>query len=337
MEKEEKKKSLQLSDVRKNPMDAKNLSGKHYFADLLAEGLRQGMLRPETVQRLQAESLEILAERVQMLYGGKSSSVRIEKAQELLESVFYTAGAFLKESEKPEDALELLQKTSLAELFQKGQHILQRRLLSARVMQQRLKKNLLPTPNVFYRATIVDGISGFFKLYRPELFAQETHITADYPAFFPEDDLCGIEFIEDYLEKLFCENLFCRCFEAERIHELLLGLDEDYTQIPMNLYEPVLTAALCCVLTGQPAGPLICDRSMLRHLLKGKNREATEGLLRAALPALCEQIPDFSRSEKTSERIYLQKSLPALAGTLFRSMQHDCLDKVVLLPRIPIR
>lgn len=337
MEKEEKKKSLQLSDVRENPMDAKNLSGKHYFADLLAEGLRRGMLGPETVQRLQAESLAILAERVQMLYGGKSSSVRIEKAQELLESVFYTAGTFLKEAEKPEEALNTLREMSLTELFRQGRRVLQRRLLRAKVMQQKLKKDLFPTPNVFYRATIREGMDGFFKLYRPELFAQETHITADYPPFFPEDDLCGIEFIEDYLTKLTCENLFCSSFDAERVHELLSGLEEDYAQIPMNLYEPVLTAALCCVLTGQPAGPLICDRGMLRHLLQGKTREATENLLRTALPALCEQIPDFSQSEKSSERIYLQKSLPALAGTLFRGMQHDCLDKVVLLPRIPIR
>ncbi len=332
-------------------IDAQRLSGKMFFTDLLAEGARQGMLDAADAGRIQAESLELLAESVKLLCGEKSSSVRVEKAQELLESIFYTVGAALKEFAEPETALQTLRESPLAELFQQGQHILRRRLLAAKVLQQQLIKNLFRTPHVFYRATITEGIDGFFKLYQPTLFAQETHITADYPVFLPQDDLCGVEFIETYLQKLTCENRFCCLFAPERVHALLRGLDEDYAQIPLNLYEPVLAAALCCVLTGQPARELICDRSILRGLLTGKSRKEIETLLREALPLLDAQLcgvsnspdsPDGQESRAPAAFLhgqsetahYLQESLPPLAGTLFRAMQHDCLDKVVLLPHL---
>lgn len=349
--KEDGRQSLPLTVGGGARIDAQRLSGKTFFADLLAEGARQGMLDAADAGRIQAESLELLAESVKLLCGEKSSSVRVEKAQELLGSIFYTVGTALKEFAEPEAALRTLRERPLAELFQQGQHILRRRLLAANVMQQQLKKDLFRTPNVFYRATIVEGINGFFKLYRPALFAQETHITADYPVFLPQDDLCGVEFIETYLQKLTCENRFCRLFAPERIHALLRGLDENYAQIPLNLYEPVLTAALCCVLTGQPAQELICDRGVLRCLLNDKSKREIETLLREALPLLLAELRSAADSSESPERQasraqaaflhaqsetarYLQESLPPLAGTLFRAMQHDCLDKAVLLPRL---
>ena len=49
-------------------------------------------------------------------------------------------------------------------------------------MHDELTRSLFSTPNAFYRATHVDGIAGFFKLYRPALFAQETHITQIMPS-----------------------------------------------------------------------------------------------------------------------------------------------------------
>lgn len=55
---------------------------------------------------------------------------------------------------------------------------------------------MFATENVFYRTTAVEGIAGFFKLYRPSFFPQETPITADYPVFLPVTDASGAKFIE---------------------------------------------------------------------------------------------------------------------------------------------
>ena len=133
-----------------------------------------------------------------------------------------------------------------------------------------MKKALFPTANEFYRATLSDGIDGFFKLYRPAFAAQEIHITADYPTFFglPEKD--GVEFMEDYLRCLSHENRFLGCFAPETVHALLLGLDERYPQLILNLYGPVLAAALGCVLTRQSVARLRYDPAPAERPAGGK-------------------------------------------------------------------
>ena len=94
--------------------------------------------------------------------------------------MFYTVLLALKRCASPEEALTLLRQQPLDTLFAAGQKRLTRKVQAAHLMHDELTRSLFSTPNAFYRATLVDGIAGFFKLYRPALFAQETHITADY-------------------------------------------------------------------------------------------------------------------------------------------------------------
>lgn len=121
-------------------------------------GLRHGLLTEDDLRRLRAESLPLLRCQAERLTGGRSSSLPAETAE----------------------ALTLLQQQPLDTLFAAGQKRLTRKVQAARLMHDELTRSLFSTPNAFYRATLVDGIAGFFKLYRPALFAQETHITADY-------------------------------------------------------------------------------------------------------------------------------------------------------------
>ena len=143
-------------------------------------GLRHGLLTEDDLRRLRAESLPLLRCQAERLTGGRSSSLPAETAGALLDSVFYTVSLALKRCASPEEALTMLQQQPLDTLFAAGQKRLARKVQAARLMHDELTRSLFSTPNAFYRATLVDGIAGFFKLYRPALFAQETHITADY-------------------------------------------------------------------------------------------------------------------------------------------------------------
>ncbi len=143
-------------------------------------GLRHGLLTEDDLRRLRAESLPLLRRQAERLTGGRSSSLPAETAEALLDSVFYTVLLALKRCASPEEALTLLRQQPLDTLFAAGQKRLTRKVQAAHLMHDELTRSLFSTPNAFYRATLVDGIAGFFKLYRPALFAQETHITADY-------------------------------------------------------------------------------------------------------------------------------------------------------------
>lgn len=144
--------------------------------------LRHGLLTEDDLRRLRAESLPLLRRQAERLTGGRSSSLPAETAEALLDSVFYTVSLALKRCASPEEALTLLRQQPLDTLFAAGQKRLTRKVQAARLMHDELTRSLFSTPNAFYRATLVDGIAGFFKLYRPALFAQETHSTQIMPS-----------------------------------------------------------------------------------------------------------------------------------------------------------
>ena len=48
----------------------------------------------------------------------------------------------------------------------------------------------------------------------------------------------------EYLRRIQVENAFCIRFAPQYVHRLLCALTPDYANIPMNLFEPVLLAAL---------------------------------------------------------------------------------------------
>ncbi len=184
---------------------------------------------------------------------------------------------------------------------------------------------------MFYKSTLVDGLGAFFKLYRPEFSAQEIHITADYLAFLMQKDWKGIDFIERYLYALSCENRFLGCFDTSTVHRLLCGLDENYQQILMNIYEMVLTAALCCVLTGCPLQSLDVDRKAIERRFCDMNAEDIAALMAQAASALCTRL---HCSEGLAR--YIAASLPKIARSIQRALELGCLGAVVLEMRDPL-
>lgn len=297
--------------------DPAALRGRDYLISLLEEGRRCGLLSGEETARLLEQSLPILARQTAAWTRGAGSSVPLDRAQALLESVLYTAGLALKAYPTPAAALEALRREGLQALFEAGQRTLRRRLQTARTLHRRLCAGLFETPNVFYRATAVDGIGGFFRLYQPQLLAQETHITADYPVFLMPGDVTGVEFIGAYLAALDCENRLLSAFPARTVHRLLCRLEPEYDRLVLNLFEPVMTAALCCALTGRPVRTLDCGGAQaVRPLLEGRTQARMSSDL-AFAPGPAD---------------YLRRSLPRLAAALEQAAQLGTLERVVLTP-----
>jgi len=274
-----------------------------------------------------------LAKQTELFNNGASSSIRIEKAQDLLASILYTVGVQLKSYASPEDAIDALKTENLNRLFYLGLKKINWKIMIAKQRHLRLKKCLFKIQNVFYRLTAVDGIDGFFKLYNPRFSAQEIHITADYPTFNGVYDLDGIEFIEKYLENLTHENRFCLYFSENAVHHLLCGLDEDYQKILMNIYEPVLIASLGCILTyhaGRDLNLNRCDIATLADMFSSKDTDEVEQLLKNALDKLIDEL-DCS----FDLRDYLKNSITKIAVSIKNAAHYNCLNKVFLIPFYP--
>lgn len=313
-------------------LDRSQLDEGYYFASLVSEGERCGLLSDSDMERIQSESLLLLEEQSRKWSRGGSSSLRMERAQQLLDSVFYVTGVSLKEFATPEEALSGLKREGLTELWKSGSRKVRRQIQIARFQHDQLKRNLFLSENEFYRSTVVDGINGFFRQYQPEFAAHEIPITVDYPAFLPIKNLKGIEYIRRYLQYISYENRFCLCFAPEGVHQLLRGFHKDYTQIPMNLYEPVLATALGCVLNGKPVENLNCDLTIMQKLFAERGAEEIAKPLTDAADWLAKE---WSFSAGLTG--YLRNSVSQIAAAVERGVALGHLEKVILKQDTPLK
>ena len=246
-----------LQPIPENPSDTfSDLREEAYAATLVSCAERAGLFTASDKTAMQAGLYALLCELAACSSKGKSSSLRIERAEELLESAMFSVSMALKAELTPEDALKKLKRTQIQTLFAEGQKLIRRKILICRAMHKNLCKQLFDTPNVFYRSTVIDGITGFFKLYDPLFGGQILHITADYPTCLGRPGVCGIEFIESYLQRIRAENDFLRLFPAKNVHVFLKKLVPTYAETPMNLFEPVFCHAALLAALGKDQAEL---------------------------------------------------------------------------------
>jgi len=295
-------------------IDKESLDGEFYFQSLLEQAHAKGMLTDSDIERLQYDCLALLARRVERYNAGDSSSIRVEAAQSIMASNLFTISIWLKTFQNPDDAIAALQNEPIAELYKQGRKRIDTMISATKIMCANLLRQLADIRNVFYRATLVDGIHGFFKLYYPDFGAHETHITADYPTCIALPRLAGIEFIHAYLEALYYENQFLLCFAPDDLHQLLCGYEEGYQELLINVFEPVLTAALGCVLAETDARRLELSEDGAAHL----NRllaDMTKSEKLAALQAAAHELVRLFGFSPGLER-YVQRTLPHIADNI---------------------
>ena len=314
-----------MLDVR-HFIDKSKLDEREYLVSLLREGVYSGVITESDCERVRDEALLILADKVKEKNGEDSSSIRSATAEELMKSIFYSAGISMKAYPHPDAALEALikQKNGLEIAYIDGQRRIQKKLTALKRLHRALKKELFETPNVFYSSTASDAIDGFFKLYKPEYYAHLTHITADYPTYAGEGRLCGIEFIEKYLKHIACENCFCRCFEPNTVHKMMLSMNNeyaDYTQTPLNIFGYVFISALCCVITAREPKSLSPDIDKLGGM-------SADAVLNTINEAAVELENGFALSD--SVRKYITICLPKIKKELMRAVDKGNIEATVL-------
>lgn len=309
------------------------LSSEHYFQSLLEQAYTSGMLSDKQLEKIQFDCLSLLAKQTEKYNSGDSSSIPVEAAQNLMISIMYTIGIWLKTYTDADEAVASMQKDGVYDLYQKGLQRIDRMIKTTKMLHSSIINNMLQTKNVFYGSTVVEGINGFFKLYYPEFEAQEIHITADYPVHHQIESLAGIEFIQKYLNCIYYENLFCVQFSSEAVHHLLCGYHEHYENVLFNIYELVFSAAMGCILSGRDVYSLTMTPSsikILNNLFYRKTRIEIEEILTEAVEKLS------SLMELTEElKKYLWGSLPQIAATVEKAVLLQKLDGVFILAKYP--
>ncbi|MDV3428057.1 MAG: DUF6179 domain-containing protein [Bacillota bacterium] len=222
----------------------KNLSEAHYFKSFLQEAFSLNLLTDSELEDIEMQSLKLLAKQTERYTFGDSSSVKVETAQKILESIFYCIGIYLKTFQDTDVSLNVLKQDPLSMLFQQGRKLIDSKFIEARQMLSSVQTECIITDNIAYNDTVQNGIGPFFKEYDADYAAQDAPGSVDYPLSNDKMDLAGIEYIYNYLQKLGLENEFCKNFSDHNIADLLQGYNDHYQDLLINIFELVLTNAV---------------------------------------------------------------------------------------------
>lgn len=207
-------------------------------------------------EAFRTELLNLLAEQVLRHNGGESSSVRVETAEQIFESMLYCIRAYLefqKRGPEPEAEFPLGAELTLEgglspkELYRRGLEFVKKETLCAKAIYRGVLKTRVKTDLLAYNVTLDGALPGFFKTYDPDYAAHENGAltgSPDYPLLCNVDGGGGILYMKAYLEELLRENRFCARYSANHIRALLFvhgrkhGLD--YREVIVNIPELIL-------------------------------------------------------------------------------------------------
>lgn len=203
-------------------------------------------LKPEEVAAVQSRMMQMLGEEILYYTHGQSSSVSVETAQSLLESMLYCITAYLNTLPEPAAALTT---RDLGELYQKGLDLINQYVKECETLLAEVKATRMQTDLIAYNNTVDSEIDELLQHYDPRFAAQNTTPLSamaiiSYPLSKDDMSITGIVYIKNYLTQLKSENKFCAKYSKNHIRSLLLthGIKHhlDYRDMLINIPELIL-------------------------------------------------------------------------------------------------
>lgn len=310
--------------TKENGIDVAKLNQEHYFQDLFQEAYQRKLLTEEEVRRIQMELLELLSKEVERYTNDESTSIPVEKAQELLQSITYSIGSYLKSLLDCSVQVKLLQEEKLSTLFLQGMQTVEHRKASAQAQLTRLTQGCLRLDNIAYQDTILTGLPKFFHDYNIEFAAHDTPADIDYPTFILLTDLIGVEYMEEYLRRMCLENDFLSCFSTTVLNQLIRSFDQEASHMLINLFELTLINALGCKLLDKETKILDIDSQELVWLQEKLSKLSKEELRIVIDKCFLDIVSDFNLAVELVE--YVNPELSNLIDRLTHNLDTNTLS-----------
>ena len=265
-------------------------------------------------QQLEAQLYRLLAQQVRAYTGGDSSSVPVEIAEALLQSALYCMG--VRAGGDPAQGRRLLER-GVDNAYTAGVQRLELKLAFGRALWQRACDRLPPVENQSMLDTLA-SIGTFWKKYDCRYFAHEIPCDIDYQLALPvPEELCGVDYVNHYLDQLLAENDFLRHFSADALIPVLNRHSPDYRGLLISLFEPVATNALGRTLLHLDPLPLYIDPAdcgRLRALLDPLPLPELRRCLRDAALALTERLSIHRERTAAALRDFAPLLAPRIAS-----------------------
>lgn len=312
----------------KNIPDESRLMQSNYFQSLLMEAYRMELINETRLMDLQLELVELIGVQSERYTYDESSSIKIEAAQNIIQSVSYCIGAYLKSAPTMEKKIRLLQTEKIRSLFYKGMDVVSAMRTEAKEMLEGLQKERLLIDNIAYNDTLLKGLPAFFHDYEIEFAAHEDCGSIDYPLCEGINGLTGVEYIIEYIRRLQEENNFCSKFPKESISRLLQGYQFESKHLLINIYELVLVNALGGEMSGDDIYGLTINAVNIQYLqkkLEGYTAIELKERLVKAYDDLCDII-----NYKESLPNYTKDCIANISIRIKNNLETKTLDKIFI-------
>lgn len=264
-------------------------NSENYLALVTEQGLLSRELSHQELQLFQSNLWLLLGRQTARFTLGDSSSVPVETAQELLKSICFCIGLYLKTKVDTIGAVSEIKEKDLPKLYQLGLAEVERHINKGKELLEQAVASTVFINNTSYYDTLTE-LSSFFKKYDYRFMAHQIPCMIDYQLYKAvPPELEGIEYINKYLQHLIIENTFCSKFDSDKIISLLTAYCEDYKGLLINIFEPVAVNALGLALLGKNALGLDIsetDRGLLVHSFLNCTEEQKRLMLNQAVEKL---------------------------------------------------
>lgn len=305
------------------------LSKEHYFQSLLQALHSNDILNNKELENIQVQILDILRETANYYTKAESYSVRVEVAEQIMLSIYYTIGSFLKGKTSIKERITLIKENTMKYLFSEGEKVLKIKIEESKELLKNVQKSKLKTSNYAYIDTIDYGIPLFFMEYDSRFAAHEIQGSIDYPLAIDEMELVGIEYINEYLRKIDFENQFCSHFDIYEIENLLKSFDKNSDHILINIFELVLTNYLGCMVLGKRGITLdITDTE--RRYLKNKLGKLKEEEFNEVISRIVEDIcQEFTINDKNFIN-YINETIYKIMPSIKKNIENNKLENTFI-------
>lgn len=273
------------------------------------------------IMAAQIKLWEFLGRRVRSYTMGDSSSVRIEIAQELLNSACYVLGIHLNGNPS---ALKSVLNWDLDCRFSDAIKTIEGKIQTAQKLWQAACLSAPKIENVSLSSTL-RSIGSFPRRYHYRYFAHEIPCDIDYQLCYPvPETLLGVDYIIEYLCRVLIEQDFLSRFDPALCIRVLNTYCPDYRGLLINLYDPVATNVIGLALIDGDIRKLNIstpERERIAALLEPLPKKQLVNLLCSAASAVCTAL-DIHQSKaqrylrKLAEDLYPRIHAALSAGSL---------------------
>lgn len=302
---------------------------------LMNKTLQQDSFTESEIAAIKCNMISLLEKRTERYTMGESSSVPVEKAEELFKSICFTLGLVAKKR-----GVCILKTGDMSSLLTVGWNIIESMVDKGKSLLNQVIKSTVINENLSYQDTL-EEIHKSFKRYDYHFFAHEVPCDIDYQLCSPvPETLQGIEYINEYLHRLLLENCFCKHFEQAEIIRLLQTYCPDYKGLLINIFEPVAMNAMGLAVINKDVTLLnISDEERKRILEELGNWADNEVILKLnqVVDIICGQLEIKDKKQRNYlyealfaqyPRVKCQVDLKKLDG-IFLSLWNDIDDNKI--------